>query len=241
MTPKILQLQEIQSAGPVVEALSAEFLRPLRLENPPPIRIARRPAGATWGGFCEGQEFAEHQEVVLQDPSAPRESWLVTEGLQSTYVHEITHKFLCGYDAQKIGGDHGPVFFSLQLLLFLRLPHRPGNRPWCLKAGIYDLQDVWGGDHPYTPGQALDWAVSVAEALAQKDITAEAAAAKIARRYTIWREALTGAPAKRKAAHAARAEREAALIRKAANAKWWAYYSVILGLVVGFLGGFLAA
>lgn len=198
-SPKIMALQEIQEPPPALaEALSPEFLRPLRIVNPPAIRIAKRPTGATWGGFCEHDNFAEHKEVVLHDPLAPWEPWLIAENLQKTYLHECSHRFLSGYELEAIEGHHGPVFFATQLLLFLRLPPRAAGRPWFLRATIYDLQDAWSA-REYTPGQGLDWACRQAQSLSDREISAESAAEEIARRFAVWRSAMAAAPGKRRA------------------------------------------
>lgn len=240
--PKILALKEIEPPPELAEALNPDFLRPLRIENPPSVRLAKRPAGATWGGFCSWHNQAEFEEVTIHidDPLAPKESWVMIENLRGTYLHETAHRFLSKLPADEIGGSHGPVFFAVQLLLFLRLPNRYGDRPWLWSAGVYDLQDAWLAEE-YTPGQALDWASAMADDLASAEISAEATAGEIARRFAIWREAMAQAPAKRQAAHAARAEREAALVRKATNVKWWICYSIMLGAMAGLLAGLLAA
>lgn len=239
--PKVLALKEIEPPSALAEALSSEFLRPLRIENPPPVRLARRPAGATWGGFCSWQDMAEFREVTIHfDAPLGQESWVMVEKLRGTYLHEIAHRFLSKLPVDEIGGSHGPVFFALQLLLFLRAGEREGGRPWAWHADLYDLHDCFG-DHPCTPGQALDWAFCQAAELADTEISAESAAGEIARRFAIWREAMALAPAKRQAAHAARAEREAVLVRKATHVKWWICYSIMLGAMAGLLAGLLAA
>lgn len=211
--PKILALQEIQDPPKeLCEALTPDFLRPLRIESLPPVRIARRPPGATWGGFCQGKEYAEYGEVVLNDPTAQRESWLITEQFQEIYLHEITHRLLAGHKEDEIGGIHGAVFFALQLLLFLRLPARSTDRPWILRAGVYDLQDAWLAKD-YTPGQALDWASTVADLLHEKEISAETASVEIVQKFAAWRQVMAEAPAKRRAAQIKAQCREKELVR----------------------------
>jgi len=198
--PKILALHEIEPPIELAEALSHEFLRPLGIENPPPVRLAKRPAGANWGGYCQGLEHAEHGEVVMNDHRRPPDKKLMVEWFRGTYLHEITHRFLSRCSNSEIGGSHGPVFFAAQLLLFFRAGEREkSGRPWFLSADLYDLQDAWLAKE-YTPGQALDWAVEQAEELAEQKISAEAATGEIVRRYAAWRAAMAAAPARRRAA-----------------------------------------
>ena len=241
IAPKILTMQElVEPPEELVEGLNADFLRPLRISNPPPVRIASRRDGARWGGYCPSSEYAEHGEVVLSDYRHPPEKWLVEEWFRGTYLHEIAHRFLSGYQEKEIGGSHGPVFFAMQFLLFLRAGERESARPWFLRAGVYDLQDAWLANG-YTPGQALDWACRQGEELSDTEISAEQAAVEIVGRFESWLQTMAQAPAKRQAAHAARAEREAALIRKTKNAKWWICYSIVLGVMAGLLAGLLVA
>jgi len=217
-----MALREIDPPPVLAEALTPEFLRPLRVENPPAVRIARRPAGATWSGFCSWHTQAEFAEVTLHhdDPLAPLEAWVMVEDLRGTYLHEIAHRFLSKLHVEEIGGSHGPVFFAIQLLLFLRLPDRYGARPWFLRADVYDLQDAWLA-REYTPGEALDWAYKIAESLAPAEISAEQAATKIALRFKAWRAAMVDAPARR-AAVAAEIEQQRAALRKAEDkVLWW--------------------
>lgn len=223
--PKIMALQEIEPPTALAEALTPEFLRPLRIENPPPVRLARRPEGATWGGYCQGLEYTENREVVLDDYCHPPEKWLVEERFRGTYLHEITHRFLSKYQEKEIGGDHGPVFFSLQLLLFLRAGERAegDRRPWFLRAGVYDLQDAWLAEN-YTPGQALDWACCQAEELSGTEISAELAAGEIALRFACWKKTLAEAPARRAAVAAARAQQRTALRQAEDKVLWWRLY-----------------
>lgn len=204
--PKILALQEIEPPPALAEALSPEFLRPLRIENPPAVQLMKL---EKWGGFCSGEDFTQEGEVVLA--SEPR-AYAEVERFRGTYLHEISHRFLSGRDKKEIGGHHGPVFFALQGLLFLRLPAKSSGFPWIWTADLYDLHDVFGEEH-YSPGQALDWACSQADRLASAEISAEAAAEEITRRFAVWRSAMAAAPGKRRAARAKEKEKEEELAR----------------------------
>ena len=245
MAPKILALREIDPPPVLAEALTAEFLRPLRIENPPAVRIARRPAGATWGGFCSWDNQAEFAEVTLHhdDPLAPLEAREMVENLRGTYLHEIAPRFLSKLHVEEIGGSHGPVFYALQLLLFFRAGERAGGRPWAWTADLYDLQDCFV-EKKYTPGQALDWAFGQAAELAVTEISAEGASLEIVRKFEIWRRAMAAAPARRSAAQAREVAKEKELARlknKLFGARIFLaisfFFCVLLISVLGFLGG----
>lgn len=226
-TPKILALREIEPPPVLAEALTAEFLAPLRIENLPPLRLAKL---EEWAGYCPSTKASEVGEVVVS--TAPRPAGDI-EWFRMIYLHEITHKFLSIYSEDEIGGSHGPAFFALELLFFSRAS---GQQQWTWWADLYDLQDAWG-NNDYTPGQALDWAWQQAQELAPADISAEASAQEIVRRCAVWRASCAAAPARRAAAREARA----ALARKISLAQWWACYFGVLGLLVGFGWGFWAA
>lgn len=203
--PKILALREIEPPAALAEALNHDFLAPLKIENPPPVQIMKT---EKWGGFCRSHDYTQEGEVVL---ASSYRACAEVERFRETYLHEISHRFLCGYK-EEIGGGHGPVFFGLQLLLFLRAGEREGGHPWAWQANLYDLHDCFG-DHPCTPGQALDWAFCQAGELAYTEISAESAADEIARRFAAWRKTLVAAPAKRRAAQARKEKMEEDLAR----------------------------
>lgn len=219
--PKLLALQEIQEPPEALtEALSAEFLRPLLIENPPPARLARL---EKLGGFCPSQDYSEHGEIVLASPDFPG-PFAAVEGFRSTYLHEIVHKFLNGYQEDEIGGSHGPAFHALLLTLLMRAGDRSSCRlPWFIFSKIYDFQDAWLAK-AYTPGEALDWACALADDLAPAKISAESAAAEIVRRFTTWRSAMAQAPARRSAARKKQEAAQTDLEEARGKIFWWRMY-----------------
>lgn len=187
-TPKLLAMQEILTPDPaLVEALNPDFLGKLLIENFPPVRLANLP---DLGGFCPRDETSELGEIVI---STGKNSSSM-EWYREVYIHEITHKFINQYE--EIGGSHGPVFFCLQLVLFLRAGDKKNGNPWIFQADFYDFQNSLVADD-FSPGQALDWAWNLANRLEDTEISAEKCAEIIVQKFKIWHQKMIDLPAKR--------------------------------------------
>lgn len=239
MAPAVLQLMEIKPPAELAAALSADFLDPLGIANPPPVRIAIPPEAAAWGGYCSGTEYAERGEVVIADWRITQE-WLVQQRIQAIYVHEVAHRLLS--QAREIE-SHGIEFFTLQLFLFRRAGLKKGDRPWILDADLYDCQDCLDSrDIPGVPslGKSIAFAMELASALAPKEITAEQAAQEICHRARAWREEIAATPGRREAAQKTAREKFEALqaaLQSARDKIFWWKYAVVVAAGVGFLAG----
>ena len=227
-TPKVLQLQEIEPPQELAEALSADFLAKLRIENPPAVRIAIPPETASWGGYCSGGEYAERGEVVIADWRHCQE-WRVQQRIQEIYLHETAHRLLSWAKIE----SHGIEFFALQLFLFKRAGEKKGGWPWFFSADLYDCQNcLEPRDVPGVPslGESIDVAMELALELAGQKITAEHAALEICRRATAWKALKAEEPSRREAAQKAAREKVDAVRSSLQAARdkifWWRVYFI---------------
>ena len=121
----------VGSAGLWLQRILEPVIAACRFQNPPPVEV--RPTGR-WSGWCSFNRQALDHRVCISNQVF---GWS-QERLISVYLHECTHRLLEKFWDEV--ADHGPVFFTLNLLLlrraqaFFRLDHK-------FQINFYDLQD----------------------------------------------------------------------------------------------------
>ena len=119
------------SAGLWLQRILEPVVEACRFQNPPPLEI--RPTGQS-GGWCASNSHALDGRVCVSNKIF---GWS-RECLIAVYLHECTHRLLSKFGDEV--SDHGPVFFTINLLLlgraqaFFRLDHK-------FQINFYDLQD----------------------------------------------------------------------------------------------------
>lgn len=203
MNIPILQLQPMPDPPELVkEALSPQNLAKLGVRKLPALRLVSPNPDIKCGGWCNSGDYTEKQEVNIFFPFSTSSTWQ-KNSLRQVYVHETAHFLLQKYDEEKIGGGHGPVFFSLNLLLFLRAETDQYGHPWWWSMKLYDIQDIdfWtkNGRPMLKIGQAIDWAWGQAHELAPRKLSAEKCAEIIQKNYEKWLDWVDNAPARQAA------------------------------------------
>jgi hypothetical protein len=213
----LLQVCQVQPAPPAAAAWLRRILMPAimmaGIKNPPPLEV--RPCGL-WGGWCENRSYALDGRVSLSSKIV-----LWTErSIISAFIHECAHRLL------PEGAGHDARFFALQWVLFARIDQgRAADAIADLLAhvaGMYDLQDAPApladqALHRWLP-RAMAWALDQGQALAVSELTAEASAAEIDRRYAAWVVELEAEPARAEQAQVRAAERALASAQAHARA-----------------------
>ena len=121
----------VGSAGLWLQRILEPVIAACRFQNPPPVEV--RPTGR-WSGWCSFNRQALDHRVCISNQVF---GWS-QERLISVYLHECTHRLLETFRDEV--ADHGPVFFTLNLLLlsrskaFFELDYR-------FQLALYDLQD----------------------------------------------------------------------------------------------------
>ena len=121
----------VGSAGLWLQRILEPVIAACRFQNPPPVEV--RPTGQS-GGWCASNSHALDGRVCVSNKIF---GWS-RECLIAVYLHECTHRLLSKFGDEV--SDHGPVFFTINLLLlgraqaFFRLDHK-------FQINFYDLQD----------------------------------------------------------------------------------------------------
>lgn len=233
MNVRTFHLVEAEPHPLVAEALSADLFSRCRIDNPVPVHFLPMPR---WGGMCPAVEDTRAGEVELaedllddhKDPAGMRDS------LVHVYLHEFAHRLAPGH-------SHNPAFVAVNALLLTRAGGDRFDRLRLHDIDLYALQDFDWVEH-CTIGEALDWALDQADELAATDLTAEACAEEIVRRFEKWKAWKSDTP-KREAEAAAKADaarrKTTAIIRglqahverlKQARFQWLA-----VGIIAGML------
>lgn len=102
------------------------------------------------------------------------------DGLVLVYLHEFAHRLAPGH-------SHNPAFVAVNALLLMRAGGDRFNRPYLNDLSLYDMQD-WDWVEHCTIGEALDWALTQAQELGPAELSAEACAEEIIRRFEVWKK-----------------------------------------------------
>jgi hypothetical protein len=148
--------------------------RAARIASPPPLEI--RPTG-WFGGWCSDADHAPDGRISV---SSKIVFW-TRESIISLYLHESAHRLLESQNVQ----HHGPQFFCLNAVLLLRSAQSFDADP-LFKLDLYDCQDRCIRLEKVAEWRTLqiEWALAEAAKLAATDLTAEACAAEVCKRWT---------------------------------------------------------
>ena len=202
-----LKVYQVVPAPPPTAAWLGELLRvPIaaaRFKSPPPLEI--RPTGI-WGGWSAPRNSAPDSRIALSN----RIVMWTPRGIIASYLHESCHALLHGVDDAEHG--HDVAFFSL-LATLLTLADRATDHAYDLveTLDLYEIRDrpeAFANDPDRGIGPCLTWSMIQSNELAEKDLSAEALAKDIVRRYKAWLVELSDKPRQTQVA-AERAEREA--------------------------------
>ena len=202
-----LKVYQVAPAPPPTAAWLGELLRvPIaaaRFKSPPPVEV--RPTGV-WGGWSAPRTSALDGRIALSN----RIVMWTPRGIIASYLHESCHSLLHGVDEDHHG--HDAAFFSL-LATLLTLADRATNHAHDLveTLDLYEIRDrpkAFANDPDRGVGPCLTWSMIQSNELADTDLSAEALAQEIVRRYRAWLVELSGKP-KQIQIGAERAEREA--------------------------------
>lgn len=207
MSVRTFHLVEAAEPHPLVaKALNAELFERCRIERPVPVHFLPMP-------FQRGECVADAKntqagEIRISDHVLNREKREsdIHKALVGTYLHEYAHRLM------PMDYWHNAGFLAMDVLLYLRAGKNPFGRPYVRYIELYDVQD-WQDVENCSMGEALDWALKQAQELTESDLSAEACATEIARRYEAWKAWKEATP-ERLAAEEAQAD---AAARKSAS------------------------
>lgn len=224
---RTFHLVEAEPHPLVAEALSAELFQRCRIEDPVPVHFLPMPR---WGGMCASIEDTRAGEVQLSDRLLDdhKDPGGMQDSLVHVYLHEFAHRLTPGH-------LHDPAFVAAHALLLVRAGDDRHGRPCLQDLSLYDLQDFDRVEH-CTRGEALDWALDQAQELAAGELSAEACATEIMRRFDSWQEWKAGTNQREAKAEVARQSTAATirglreLVTQLSGQRWqW--------LAVGIVGG----
>lgn len=232
---RTFHLVEADEPHPLVaRSLNKDLWAKCRIESPVAVHFIPMPRA---GGCCRDLLDTVDGEVQLADDllsPLKTEGWM-EDRIIKVYLHELAHRLTPG------GHGHDAAFFAVHSMLLIRSGTNSCGRPFLDRMSLYDLHEYheWQ-DTPFCQiGEALDWALEAAGELADTELSAEAAAAEILRRYEKWKAWKTAEPARLSKARAAR-EAEAHLIGELRDARWrWAAVGWLAGIVTILMPRFL--
>ena len=202
-----LKVYQVVPAPPPTAAWLGELLRvPIaaaRFKSPPPLEI--RPTGAL-GGWSAPRTSAPDGRIALSN----RVVMWIPRSIIAIYLHESCHALLHGVVEDHHG--HDAAFFSL-LATLLTLADRATNHAHDLvqTLDLYDIQDLppqLNDESDRGLGRCITWSIQIANELAEAELSAEAAALEIVKRYQAWLVELSDRP-RRAQVQADQAERQA--------------------------------
>lgn len=175
---KTYHLVEAEPHPLVAQALNAELFERCRIERPVPVHFLPMPR---WGGSCPEMEDTREGELRVADHllDERKDPAGMQDRLVHVYLHELSHRLTPGH-------WHNPAFLSVNLLLFIRGGNDRFDRPLLWGIDLYDIQD-WEDVEHSSIGEALNWAYKQADELAPSELSAEACAAEIMRRFDDWK------------------------------------------------------
>lgn len=231
---KTFHLVETSTPHPLVaSALDAALFERCRIGRPAPVHFVPMPR---WGGWCHPAEDTKDGEVHLADHLLDRQKneGSMLDRLVQVYLHEHAHRLTPAH-------VHDPAFVAVDALLMIRAGDDRHGRPHLNSLDLYCLQDFDQVEF-CSIGEALDWALTQANELAESDLSAEACAAEILQRFKAWKEWKARTPAREEEAEAAK-RRTAAAIRalqtrakELSRSRWkWLGVGIGVGTFVHFL------
>lgn len=187
-----VKVYEVRPAEEDTAAWLRRALAPIaaaRFARAPPVEM--RPTGK-WGGWAGARDTAPDGRVAVSN----RVRFWSARSVLSMYIHEGCHSLI--HDVQGADSAHDCVFFSLSYALRFRCDSHEQlqSQPFSLTSdlSLYDLSDLPSIDLGPDLGWCVTWSTELAEQMAASDLSAEAIAVQIVKRYHEWLDQLRDQP-----------------------------------------------